>query len=98
MDDDTRVDIATIDYSKIERHNTNSYTIYFDFTDIETDTLEESKEILFGLLDAGWIDDGGISMDNSFSITAICDQVMPSIDDEINAGYGHFPIIANLPK
>ena len=98
MDDDTRVDIATIDYSKIERHNTNSYTIYFDFTDIETDTLEESKEILFGLLDAGWIDDGGISMDNSFSITAICDQVMPSIDDEINAGYGHFPIIANLPE
>lgn len=98
MDDDTRVDIATIDYSKIERHNTNSYTIYFDFTDIETDTLEESKEILFGLLDAGWIDDGGISMDNSFSITAICDQVMPSIDGEINAGYGHFPIIANLPE
>ncbi len=48
MDDDTRFDIATIDYSKIERHNTNSYTIYFDFTDIETDTLEESKEILFG--------------------------------------------------
>lgn len=37
-------------------------------------------------------------MDNSFSITAICDQVMPSIDDEINAGYGHFPIIANLPE
>lgn len=34
MDDDTRVDIATIDYSKIERHNTNSYTIYFDFPDL----------------------------------------------------------------
>lgn len=53
MDDDTRVDIATIDYSKIERHNTNSYTIYFDFTDIETDTLEESKEICLDYLTQG---------------------------------------------
>ncbi len=64
----------------------------FDFTDIETDTLEESKEILFGLL----LTQGGLMMVVylwiiHFSITAICDQVMPSIDDEINAGYGHLP-------
>lgn len=98
MDDGTRVDIATIDYSKIEQRNTNSYSVYFDFEDVETDAPEESREILFGLLDAGWINAGGISMDNSFSIMAVCDQVMPSTDGEINAGYGHFPIIANLPE
>lgn len=97
-DDGSRINIATIDNSMIEHHNANSYSIHFDFASIETSVPENGREILFGLLDAGWINDGGIVVGNSITLIPVCDIVMPSVDGEINAGYGHFPIIANLPK
>lgn len=95
--DDARMDIATIACDRIEHTSENDYYVYFDFKDVETNATNEQREVMFGLIDAGWISDGGVMPDNYITIVPVCDMVMPSTDGSMTAGRGHFPIIANLP-
>lgn len=91
-------EIVSISYTDIEEKGNDDYYINFVFEDVHTQVVEESTDVMFALMGAGWIGSPGfISIRNVMIIVAICDEVMPSLNANITNGTGHYPIIPNLP-
>lgn len=96
--DGTINEIANISYTDIEEKGNDDYYINFVFEDVHTQVVEESTDVMFALMGAGWIGSPGfVGNRDLITVKPICDEIMPSLDANVTNGKGHFPVIANLP-